>query len=90
MSDENTPARSPDQVDETAREAARQRMISRRRAIRAGIIAAPILLTLRAVPARARVNAETTSEKNCIYVNGKNPSGGLTGNTYTISRHCRH
>jgi hypothetical protein len=85
MSEEITPV----PADEQAREEARQRMVGRRRVIRAGLIAVPVLLTLRAVPARAWTNDLTASDKRCIYKNGSNSSGGITGNTYTSSKHCR-
>jgi hypothetical protein len=88
MNNETTPAPQPEPADEQAREQARQRMIGRRRAIRAGLIAVPVLLTLRAVPASARWNNYTQSQLNCLYVNG-NKANGKTGNTYTASNHCR-
>lgn len=83
MSDETNP--TPDSVpaDENAREQARQRMISRRRIVQTALIAVPVLLTLRAVPARAGGNGGTRSQTNC-----EGTRQHPTGNVYTKSGHC--
>jgi hypothetical protein len=67
MNYEQMPASGPEQVDEVAREEARQRMISRRRAIRAGLIAVPVMLTLRAVPARANGGSLFTASNHSTH-----------------------
>jgi hypothetical protein len=89
VTDENTQPAEQHSANEQAREEARQRMISRRRMVLAGMAAVPVLLTLRAVPARATTNTLTASACRCVYNNAKDSSKGMTGNTYTQSNHCK-
>ena len=92
MTDENNLPSEQHSADEQAREEARQRMIGRRRMVVAGLAMVPVLLTLRAVPARATgqpTNPLTKSACRCMYVNGVDNKKGMTGNSYTSSNHCK-